>query len=57
VFKTVFDASQLGAPSFILIQNRLIQNRPDWMPLAVGIVIFVTVVGYLLYFQFSRRDR
>jgi hypothetical protein len=34
-----------------------LQNRPDWLPTATGVVIFVVVVGYLLYLHFSRRER
>ena len=34
-----------------------LENRPDWLPTATAVVIFVAVVGYLLYLQFGRRGR
>lgn len=34
---------------------RLLGSRAEWLPTATGIVIFVVVVGYLLYLHFSRR--
>jgi len=37
--------------------STLLAHRPDWLPTATATVIFVAVVGYLLYLQFIRRDR